>query len=117
MDFMTEHSKTWFRLRWRTLFLLAVLGIVGWSAYSYWSEYSERAARKARVLMAPAVGAHCTVVFHSEATGNSSDRPAPTQAVGKFVKLNDDWIVLSESEGKQLWVSREQVLLMRVEEE
>ena len=111
---MPDSGKTWFRLRWRTLFLLVIAGVVGWSAYSYWSEYSERAARKARVLMAPAVGAHCTVLFRAVAMKNSSDRPSPEQAVGKFVKLNDDWIVLAEAEGPEVWVSREQVLLIRV---
>ncbi len=104
---MPENSKTWFRLRWRTLFLLAIVGVVGWSAYSYWSEYSEQAARKARELMAPVVGAKCIVEL-----GDSNS------VSGLFVKLNDEWIVLHEELPKskgQVWIPRESVHHMRVE--
>lgn len=118
---MSENSKSWFRLRWRTLFLLVIAGVVGWSAYSYWSEYSELAARKDRELMAPTAGTQCTVIFRKEELGTSTNQLAPMQidgvsnhVQGKFVKLNDDWIVLAEAGGKQLWIPRGHVLLMRV---
>ena len=119
---MSENGKTWFRLRWRTLFLLAVVVAVGWSGYSYWSEYSERAARKSRELMAPAAGAQCSVIFHRDELGidrtvlNPSNVGGVDNYVrGKFVKLNDDWIVIAPREGEQVWIPHEHVLLLRVE--
>jgi len=104
---MPENSKSWFRLRWRTLLLLIVLGAVAWSGYSYWSEYSEQAARKARELMAPAVGANCKIELGDK-----------NSVSGIFVKLNDEWIVLSEdsTDSKaETWIPRENVQRMRVE--
>ena len=104
---MSTNGKTWFRLRWRTMFLLVVAAIVGWSGYSYWSEYSERAARKARELMAPAVGARCEIALEDNVTVS-----------GTFVKLNDEWVVLSQNVAgsqSETWVPREKVQRMRVE--
>jgi hypothetical protein len=103
---MSSNGKTWFRLRWRTMFLLAIATLVAWSGYSYWSEYSERAARKARELMAPAVGAPCEIDLGDDATVS-----------GTFVKLNDEWIVLSQSRAgsnSETWIPREKVERMRV---
>lgn len=118
---MSENGKNWFRLRWRTLFLLVIAGAVGWSAYSYWSEYSEHAARKAREMMAPTVGAQCTAIFRKAELGLDSSRLTPMEIQGvtnyvrgKFVQLNDDWIVLATPEEQQLWIPREHVLLLRV---
>lgn len=103
---MSTNGKTWFRLRWRTMFLLVIAAIVGWSGYSYWSEYSERAARKARELMAPVVGASCEIELgEGEAVS------------GTFVKLNDEWIVVSQSKAgskSETWIPREKVQRMRV---
>jgi len=119
---MPENGKTWFRLRWRTLFLLVVLSAVAWSAYSYWSEYSEHATRKAREMMAPSVGAECTAILRKDELGLDSSRlmPMEIQGVtnyvrGKFVQLNDDWIVLATPSKQQLWLPRQHVLLLRVE--
>jgi len=119
---MPENSKAWFRLRWRSMLLLVIAGTVGWSAYSYWSEYREQAARKAREIMAPTAGSQCTVLYRKEALGAIINRLTPVQiegafndVQGKFVKLNDDWIVLIAANGQQLWVPRDHVLLMRVE--
>jgi len=118
---MSENGKSWFRLRWKTLFLLAITGAVGWSAYSYWTEYSEHAARKAREMMAPAAGTQCTAILRKDELGLDSSRlmPMEIQGVtnyvrGKFVQLNDDWIVLTTPEEQQLWIPREHVLLLRV---
>ncbi len=99
--------------------MLVIAGVVGWSAYSYWSEYSEQAARKARKLMAPAVGAQCIIRLDTKGLVNTAaplnqSEVALNQVVGQFVKLNDDWVVLSKSDGQQLWISRDQILLMRV---
>ena len=102
---MAENGKTWLRLRWRTMFLLATLAVVGWSGYSYWAEYRELADRKAPEMMAPAVGATCEIQLQA------SDAPV----TGKFVKLNDDWIVLVTEQEGQVWIPREHVRLMRVE--
>ncbi|MGI9427178.1 MAG: hypothetical protein ACR2NM_00865 [Bythopirellula sp.] len=104
---MSTNGKTWFRLRWRTMFLLAIAIIVGWSGYSYWSEYSERAALKARELMAPAVGAQCEIELGDDVAVS-----------GTFVKLNDEWIVLREEvthSKAETWIPREKVQRMRVE--
>jgi len=118
---MPETGKTRFRPRWRTLFLFTVLGAICWSAYSYWSEYSERAARKARDLMAPAVGAQCTVILRKGELGIDSSRLWPTEIAtvvnnvqGKFIQLNDEWIVLTAADQQQVWIPRGHVLLMRV---
>ncbi len=103
---MAENSKSWFRMRWRTLFFLLVALAVGWSAYSYWREYSELAAKRARESMAPVAGSKCEVEL--------SDK---TTVSGTFVKLNDEWIVLSQSLGgdrTESWIPRQHVLRMRV---
>ena len=100
---MTGSSKSWFRLRLRTLLLLLVAAVVAWSGYSYWSDYRTHAARKAREMMAPPVGAQCTITLSDEAA-----------SIGKFVKLNDDWIVLVTADQQQLWIPRERILQMRV---
>ncbi len=84
--------------------MLALLAAIAWSGYSYWAEYSELAARKAREMMAPAVGATCKIQVQG------SDE----MVSGKFVKLNDDWIVLSNGQGRQEWVPRGRVQMMRV---
>ena len=112
---MSENGRTWFRLRWRTLFLLVIAGVVGWSAYSYWAEYSDIAARRAREMMAPPVGAKCTVELNG-------DDEAVT---GRFVMLNDTWIVFREvtstgrkpssSSSQRIWIPRDSVRLIRVE--
>lgn len=119
---MPENGKTWFRLRWRTLFMLVLVGLVGWSAYSYWSEYSELAARKAREMMAPSVGAQCTVIFRKDELGLNTSHldglvvsGVTNYVQGKFVKLNDEWIVLTSRAEKQIWIPRDHVFLMRVE--
>jgi|GEM_PF-1719919 len=119
---MAENGKAWFRLRWRTLFLLVVLGAIGWSAYSYWSEYSEQATRKARELMSPTVGTQCTVIFRNEELGLEQAMLTPmvidgvqNSVRGTFVKINDDWVVLASAQGEQFWVPREHVLLLRIE--
>jgi len=101
---MATNGKTWLRLRWRTMFLLVMLAAVAWSGYSYWADYRELAARKAREMMAPVAGANCEI----QLDGNE-------QVTGKFVKLNDEWIVLRPGEGRQVWVPRDRVLLLRVE--
>lgn len=119
---MAQTEKSWFRLRWRTLFLLVLLSVTGWSLYSYWAEYTELAARKARETMSPPVGSTCTVLLRRDELGIKSNRltPMTTDSVpnnvrGKFMKLNDEWIVLESSENKQVWIPREHVLLLRVE--
>lgn len=121
---MPENGKTWLRLRWRTLFLLAIAGVVGWSGYSYWSEYSERTALKARELMSPTVGARCAVVFTAAALGLERNPPGPAEingasnaAYGNFVMQNDQWIVLDQGANKpRIWIAREHVMLIRVEQ-
>jgi len=120
---MPENGKTWLRLRWRTMFLLAIAVVVGWSGYSYWSEYSELSARKEREMMSPTVGSKCAVVLTASALGIERNHTGPatingtSNAVyGTFVKQNDQWIVLSQGSKKtQFWVAREQVMLIRVE--
>jgi len=59
--------------------------------------------------MAPTAGSLCTVLYRKEELGIS------TSVQGNFVKLNDDWIVLKEESGRQIWFPREHVLLMRIE--
>ena len=131
---MSENGKPRFRLRLRTLLLLIVVAIVAWSGYSYWSDYRVHAARKAREMMAPAVGAQCIVVFGGDDIGrdggvnhgllqgllnhgllNPDTVDGLENAVrGKFVKLNDEWIVLMANDDQgQLWIPRASVFLMR----
>lgn len=119
---MPENGKNRFRPRWRTLFLLVVLGTVGWSVYSYWSEYREQADRKARELMAPTVGSQCTVIFRKVELGVPASRLLPVEidnvanhVQGKFVQLNEEWIVLRAASNQQLWIPRGHLLLMRVD--
>jgi predicted negative regulator of RcsB-dependent stress response len=103
---MSVNRKSWFRLRLRTILLLLVGVLVAWSGYSYWSDYQTHAARKAREMLAPSVGAVCTVTLDGD-----------KRVSGKFVELNDDWIVLKFAEGKeQLWIPRDRILLMRESE-
>ena len=86
------------------------------------ADYSERAARKAREMLAPALGANCIVILRPEELGTRQALLTPGEVdgvsssiQGKFVQLNDQWIVLDFGNDKQVWVPRERVLLFRVE--
>lgn len=123
---MSGQRKPLFRLRIRTMLLLILLLAVGWSGYSYWSDYSDQAERAARELLSPPAGAQCTVIFSSGALGLEPSSVAATQIKGtgnsvhgRFVQLNDDWIVLDprQGPGPQRWIARQHVLLLQVEKE
>ena len=103
---MSPSVRTWFRLRPRIILLLLVLILVGGSGYSYWAEYREQAVRKARELMAPEVGATCSIELRDNQV-----------VTGVFIKLNDEWIVLREPENSEAetWIPRQNVQQMRVE--
>ena len=117
-----------FRLRIRTLLLLLILLILAWSGGSYWMEYRENAARRARELLAPPVGAECTVHFSSQDLGQETRLPAitdqqPTGSAvsGRFAAHNDQWIVLdvqaaADDASRRLWIPRTRVLLIEVHE-
>lgn len=122
---MNESPRRWYRLRLRTLLLLVLLTTVGWSVYSYWSDYQDEAARRERELLSPPRGAMCTAIFRRELIGVARMAPGPAtidgvnNAVrGRFVLMNDDWIVLADvanGDTRQQWIPRENVLLLEVE--
>lgn len=115
--------RSLFRFRIRTILLFLVLVIVAWSAFSYWTEYQEIAERKAREMLAPAHGAQCTAIFRRTELGVETSRlfSAEVDSVGnsvsgKFVQLNDQWLVLTSLDTEEeYWIPREHVLLLRVE--
>lgn len=73
----------------------------------------------------PRVGADCTVQFRRDVLGAATDLPVPpltgsingaeVAVSGRFLRMDDDWIVLEHVEGHQLWVPRAVVLLLRVQ--
>lgn len=103
--------------------MLGIVAVVGWSGYSYWQEYNQQATRRAREMMSPTVGSSCSVVFRNAETGIDKANFGTARVngtenfvSGKFVELNDEWIVLQGPNDGQLWIPREHVLLMRVDE-
>lgn len=103
---MTENGKPWYRPRLRTLLVMLIAALVLWSGYSYWSEYMEQVARKNREMMAPEVGAYCNAMLDGD-----------VRVEGRFVKLNDQWLVLEQDENsEEIWLARERVLMMKVGE-
>jgi hypothetical protein len=88
--------------------------MVVWSAFSYWKEYSENSVRRARELLAPSSGANCTITLDG----------MDAVARGKIVDQSDRWIVLQQeptvdtpnSPGKKLWIPRERVLLIEIDQ-
>lgn len=125
MSGMSDLPRRWYRPRIRTLLLLVLLTTVGWSVYTYWADYQEQAARRERETLSPVRGAVCTVVFRRELIG--VERMEPTAATidgvnnavrGRFVLMNDDWIVLTGAEDgdvRQQWIPRGNVLLLEVD--
>ena len=93
-------------------FGLLALAMVVWSAFSYWSEYSENAARRARDLLAPPLGAGCTITL---------DTGEYQQFTGKIIEQSDRWIVLQQAgeanapnPRPNVWITRERVLTIEV---
>jgi hypothetical protein len=122
---MSASPRRWRRLRLRTLLLLVLLSTVGWSAYTYWADYQDQAARRERELLSPARGAACTVVFRRELLGVDQMAPGPrtvngveNYVSGRFIMMNDDWIVIAGStdlDAGQRWVPREHVLMLELD--
>ncbi|MAT70491.1 MAG: hypothetical protein CMJ58_13315 [Planctomycetaceae bacterium] len=110
------------RLRLRTWLGLILVMLVVWSVASYWSDYREQSARRARENMAPVAGDYCTIVFASQAVGleRSGTRAAEINGTsnsisGTFVKMNDQWIVISTAES-QRWIARDKVLFLELKD-
>ncbi len=112
---MATVPRSIFRLRIRTVLLLFAVGMIVWSVFSYWTEYSENSVRRARELLAPPLGANCTI---------SLDGTEAAVASGKIVDQSDRWIVLQQkppadepnSTGEQIWIPRERVLLIQFDQ-
>ena len=109
---MSAAPRSMFRIRYRTIILLMVVGLISWSAFSYWKEYSENSARRARELLAPPLGVRCRVEFDA-----THGRPS---LLGQIVQQSDRWIVLEvdpedpSRPAPQFWLPREQVLLIEI---
>ncbi len=68
----------------------------------------------------PPVGAPCKVQFRRDLLGTSRDLPVPpmtdsmngaeTSLSGRFLRMDDEWIVLERNDNEQVWVPREVVL-------
>jgi hypothetical protein len=112
---MATVPRSIFRLRIRTVLLLFAVGMIVWSAFSYWTEYSESSARRARELLAPPLGANCTI---------SLDGMEAAVVYGKIVDQSERWIVLqqepavdvSSGRGKKIWIPLERVLLIQFDQ-
>lgn len=123
MDYYVP-PRPWYRPRIRTLFYWGLLLVILSSIFSYWSDSRDAAVRRQRELLTPPAGAECTVVFNREAIGGGTAllRPGSINGIensvsGRFVMLNDQWIVLDGlAEGSsQRWIPRESVLLIEVD--
>ena len=88
--------------------------MIVWSAFSYWTEYSENSVRRARELLAPPLGANCSI----KASGNQS-----MLYHGKIVEQSERWIVLQLTAddptlnplAKQVWIPRERIEAIEIE--
>ncbi|MCA9259070.1 MAG: hypothetical protein KDA61_07715 [Planctomycetales bacterium] len=117
-------ARSWLRPRYRTIAAMALLLIAGWSVYSYWTDYRVRTALQSRETLSPRRGAACVVVLRRDSAGDPSaaDSRGPHEALGPtvrgaFVNSNDRWVVLSNTDADQppeIWIPREQILLMKI---
>ena len=72
----------------------------------------------------PQQGRYCAVQFRRDALGASADLPVPptTSSIngadvsvsGKFSKMNEDWVVLTDSRDAEIWIPRSVILLIKV---
>ena len=70
----------------------------------------------------PDVGAPCTVVFRRDVLGLNRPVPLDANSVdgiavshgGTFLKLDDDWLVLTGTD-EEHWIPRKHILLLRVQ--
>jgi hypothetical protein len=98
------------------IMIFSVLGMAGCE--------SKTSSRSSTNGICPKAGAYCTVQFRRDALGASRDLPVPptTGSIngaevcvsGKFSKMNEDWVVLTESKGGEIWIPRSMILLIKV---
>jgi hypothetical protein len=71
---------------------------------------------------APKQGSYCTVQFRRDALGAAADNPippttnvhngAPTCISGKFSRMDEDWVILTEGKD-ETWIPRSVILLIK----
>ena len=107
----------------KTIKKLAIVVIV-LTLFAVISCDSKTSGSKAANRITPKAGAYCTVQFRRDALGASADLPVPptTGSIngaevcvsGKFSKMNEDWVVLTEGNGGEIWIPRSMILLIKV---
>lgn len=80
--------------------------------------------QKSAAISLPDQGSHCTVQFRRDYLGSSRELPvAPTTSSingaevsvsGRFLRSDEEWIVLTNS-NQELWIPRSVILLMIVD--
>ena len=100
--------------------LVMIFGVLGMTG----CESKTPSTRSSTNRICPEAGAYCTVQFRRDALGASRDLPVPptTGSIngaevcvsGKFSKMNENWVVLTESNGGEIWIPRSMILLIKV---
>lgn len=72
---------------------------------------------------APKQGSYCTVQFRRDALGAAADNPIPPTTgsingagvciTGKFSRMDEDWVILTEGKDVETWIPRGVILLIK----
>jgi len=75
----------------------------------------------------PKRGSYCTVQFRRDALGAAADLPiSPTIGfisganvcvTGKFSRMDEDWVILTEGKDVETWIPRSVILLIKTSSE
>ncbi len=99
--------------------LVIILGVLGMAG----CESKTPSAQSSTNRIYPKAGAYCTVQFRRDALGASANLPIPPTTgningaavcvTGKFSKMNEDWVILTEGDSREIWIPRSVILLIK----
>ncbi len=100
--------------------LVIILGVLGMTGCESKTPSDQSSTNRTY----PKAGAYCTVQFRRDALGASANLPiSPTTGsingarvciTGKFSKMNEDWVILTEGDSGEIWIPRSVILLIKV---
>jgi len=71
----------------------------------------------------PKRGSYCTIQFRRDALGAAADLPIPPTTgsingasvcvTGKFSRMDEDWVILTEGKDVETWIPRSVILLIK----
>ncbi|MBN1805059.1 MAG: hypothetical protein JW837_07400 [Sedimentisphaerales bacterium] len=99
------------------IIIFSVLGMIG-------CERKAPSILSGKNRTCPKAGACCTVQFRRDALGASANLPVPptTDSIngagvcvgGKFSKMNEEWVVITKDNSREIWIPRSVILLIEV---